>query len=52
MFRLVLAAVNVDHHGGRALFERLAEGVHTRHRERHGLHDSRAAALLVRRIGG
>ena len=43
---LVLAAVTVDHHGRGAFLERLAERVHTRYRNRHGLHNTRATALL------
>ena len=46
MLRLVLAPVTVHHHGGGALLKRLAERVRTRYRDRHGLHDARAAALL------
>src|SRR5208282_1479898 len=52
MFRLVLAAVAVDHHGGGAFLEGLAERVHTRDCERHGLHDARATALLIAEIAG
>src|SRR6202034_2018125 len=46
MFRLVLAPVTVDHHGRCAFLEGLTERVHTRHGNRHGLHNARAAALL------
>ena len=46
MLRLVLAPVDVDHHGGGAFLEWLAERVHARDRDRHGLHDARASALL------
>ena len=46
MLGLVLTPVTIHHHGGGALFERLAERVGAGHRDRDGLHDARAAALL------
>src|ERR1700721_1318314 len=52
VLRLVLTTVAVHHHGGSALFEGLPQRIHTRHRERHRLHDSRAAALLRAGIVG
>src|SRR6202008_3133068 len=50
--RLVLATVAVHHHGGSAFFEGLPQSIHTRHSERDGLHDARAAALLRAGIVG
>jgi hypothetical protein len=52
MFRLVLTTVTIHHHRRGALFEWLPERVGARHRDRHGLHDARASALLRAGIGG
>ena len=46
MLRLVFAAVTVDHHGGGALFEGLAEGVDAGDGDGNRLHDARTAPLL------
>ncbi len=45
MLRLVAAAVAINDQRRRTLREGTPERVHTRHRQRNSLHDSRAAAL-------
>ena len=51
MFRLVLTSVTIHHHGRGSFLKWLAESVHTRDRNGHGLHDPRAAALLSVWVG-
>ena len=46
VLRLILAAVAVHHHRGRAFLERLAKRVDSRYRDGNCLHDPRAPALL------
>ena len=45
MLGLVAAAVAVDDRRGSPFLERTAERVHTRHGQRHGLNDARAATF-------
>src|SRR5580658_1157684 len=52
MFRLILTSVAIHHHRRGALLEGLPERVGARHRNRYGLHNARAAALLCAGIGG
>ena len=51
VFGLVAGAVAINDQGGSAFLKRTAERVHTRHCERHGLHNSRRAPLLGFLIG-